>query len=175
MMVRGRQKGTGMQSQQRDEQIGRATKLTFMGVFLAGMGAFSAQVARRGDTVRISPYDLALLGLSAYRTGRLVAYERIAQPLRETVTVTQPDFTGVGETVVAKGHGLQRAVGELISCPMCVGTWAAAVMVYGLHFTPQPTRVFLSIMGATGAAELMYEASEALGWLGRAARRQCGS
>jgi hypothetical protein len=30
-------------------------------------------------------------------------------------------------------------------------------------------------MGATGAAELLLEASEALGWLGRAARRQCGS
>ncbi len=76
--------------------------------------------------------------------------------------------------MVAKGHGVQRAIGELLSCPICVGTWAAAGMVYGLHLAPRPTRVFLSIMGATGAAELMFEASEALGWIGRAARRQCG-
>ena len=163
-----------MATDEHDKQISHAAKLTFMGIFVAGMGAFSAQIARRRDTVGLSPFDLLLLGLSTYRTGRMVAYERIAQPLREPVTETKPDFTGVGETVVAKGHGVQLAIGELVSCPICVGTWAAAAMVYGLHFAPQPTRVVLSIMGATGAAELMYETSEALGWVGRAARRQCG-
>ena len=162
-----------MRQAEHDEQVSRATKLTFMSVFVAGMAAFSAQVVRRGYDVQIRPYDLLLLGLSTYRTGRMVAYERVAQPLREPVTETKPDFTGVGETVVAKGHGLQRAIGELVSCPICIGTWAAAGMVYGLHLAPQPTRVFLSIMATTGAAELMFEASEALGWLGRAARRQC--
>ena len=163
-----------MRTEERDAQISRATKLTFMGIFLTGMAAFSAQVLKRGENVQVQPYDLVLLGLATFRTGRMVAYERVAQPLREPVTETKPDFTGAGETVVAKGHGLQHAIGELVSCPICIGTWAAAGMVYGLHLAPQPTRVFLSIMGATGAAELMFEASEALAWLGRAARRQCG-
>ena len=62
-----------MRQAERDEQVSRATKLTFMSVFVAGMAAFSAQVVRRGDDVQIRPYDLLLLGLSTYRTGRMVA------------------------------------------------------------------------------------------------------
>src|SRR5215207_4486709 len=122
-----------MQRDERDEQINRATKLTFMGIFLAGMAAFSAQVARRGDDVKVQPYELLLLGLSTYRAGRMLAYERVTQPLRDPITETKPDSTGVGETVVAKGRGLQQAIGELASCPICIGTWVAAGMVYGPH------------------------------------------
>jgi hypothetical protein len=47
--------------------------------------------------------------------------------------------------------------------------------VYGLRIAPGPTRVFLAIMGATGLAELLDGASEALSWTGQAARNQVGS
>jgi len=66
-------------------------------------------------------------------------------------------------------------LGELVSCPVCVGTWVAAGLVYGLHLAPRPTRVYLAVMGTTGAAELLNCSAEALGWLGRAARKDAGS
>jgi hypothetical protein len=159
----------------RDDQENRATKLTLIGAFLALLAAFSARAASRGAPVEIRPFDLVLLGLATFRTGRLVAYERVAEPLREPVTETRPDDTGVGETVVAKGTGAQRALGELLSCPICVGTWAAAGLVYGLHLAPRPTRVFLGIMSAAGVAELLQCSNEALAWMGRAARKHAGS
>ncbi len=153
-----------------DRQITQATKLTLIGMFLAMLAAFTARQASRGEDVQIKPFDLLLLGLSTYRAGHMIAYERVAEPLREPLTDTVPDASGYGETVVATGKGVRYVLGELVSCPVCVGTWAAAGLVYGLHLAPRPTRVFLAVMGTTGVAEVLHCSVEALSWVGRAAR-----
>ena len=159
---------------ERDRWENRATKLSLTGIFLAIMAAFSARISRR-EAPELRPFDLVLLGLSTYRTGRLVAFERVTAPLREPFTETKPDDSGAGEVVVARGAGTRRVLGELVSCPVCVGTWVAAGLVYGLHLAPRPTRVYLAVMGTTGAAELLNCSAEALSWLGRAARKEAGS
>jgi hypothetical protein len=64
-------------------------------------------------------------------------------------------------------------LGELLSCPICAGTWVAAGLVYGLRLLPGPTRVLLAIMSTTGVAELCYSVTEALDWTARANRRRC--
>ena len=150
----------------------RTNKLTLGGVFLAGMGGFTLVLRRRDEQVQLRPFDLAMLGLSVYRTGRLLAYERVAAPIREPVTSTVPDGSGTGEAVVATGTGWRWTLGELVSCPVCVGTWVAAGLVYGLHLMPRPTRVFLAVMSTTGVAQLLSETTEALTWSGRSARKQ---
>ena len=164
-----------MHGDARDGREHRATKLTLTGVFLAIMAAFSAWLSGRREPLEIRPFDLVLLGLSTYRTGRLVAFERVTAPLREPFTETRPDDSGAGEVVVARGSGARRVLGEFVSCPVCVGTWVAAGLVYGLHLAPRPTRVYLAVMGTAGAAELLNCSAEALGWLGRAARKEAGS
>jgi hypothetical protein len=77
--------------------------------------------------------------------------------------------------VVPKGFGARRALGELISCPICAGTWMAALLVYGLGFAPRATRAFLAIMSSIGIAELLHAATEALQWTGEAERKEAGS
>lgn len=150
----------------------RSSKLTLAGAFLGLLGAFSALLRRRNEQVQLRPLDLAMLGLSTYRTGRLLAFERVAQPLRAPVTETVPDGSGAGEAIVATGKGWRWTLGELVSCPICIGTWVAAGLVYGLHVAPRPTRVFLAIMSSTGVAQILTETTEALTWAGRAARKQ---
>jgi len=113
-----------------------------------------------------------VLGLATYRTGRLVAFERVAAPLREPVTKTVPDASGAGEAVVAAGTGWRWTLGELLSCPTCIGTWVAAGLVYGMRLAPRPTNVFAAIMSITGVAQLLSEATEALTWFSRSARKR---
>ena len=160
---------------EREDLERRAAKLTLASVYLGLMAAFSARLSRRSEAVELRPFDLLLLGLSTYRTGRLVAYERVAEPLRQPFTEVIRDESGAGDTVVASGRGARWALGELFSCPICVGTWVAAGLVYGLHLAPRPTRVFLAVMGSTGVAQLLNEGTEALSWGGRAARHRAGS
>lgn len=160
-----------MHPDRRNEREIRATKLTLAGVFVGAMGAFSALLGRRGETVQLRPFDLVQLGLTAYRAGRLVAYERVAEPIREPFTETVPDGSGTGETVVASGAGARWVLGELLSCPTCIATWVAAALVYGMHVAPGPTRVFMAVMSATGLAQILSETTEALTWSSRSARR----
>lgn len=152
----------------------RTTKLTLASVFVGAMGVFTSRLVRRGERVELRPFDLLLIGLSTYRTGRLVAYERVAEPIRQPFTEIIPDSTGAGETVVARGSGAQWVFGELFSCPICVGTWVAAALVYGLQLAPVPTRVYMAVMSSTGVAQLLHESTEAFSWMSRAARKQAG-
>ena len=151
----------------------RATKLTLISVFLGVMATFASRVLRHEKDLTLKPFDLLLLGLSSFRMGRMIAFEGVAAPLREPFTETRDDASGAGQTVVATGEGARHVVGELMSCPICAGTWVAAGLVYGLHLMPRPTRVLLAIMSTTGVAELCYSLTEALDWSARAARRQC--
>jgi hypothetical protein len=69
----------------------RAAKLALIGVFLGSVATFS-RTADRGDGHAVgSPFEPVLLGFASYRIGRMLAYERVAAPLRASVTTTEPD------------------------------------------------------------------------------------
>jgi hypothetical protein len=140
---------------------------------LAIFGLFNL-LSRRKRT-KLEPFDLALLGLSSYRMGRMVSYDVVMESFRSPFTETVPDPTGAGDTVQPKGSGWRRAVGDLICCPICAGTWIAAALVYGLELAPRPTRLLLSIMGSIGLGELLNALTEALSWGGQNAREQAGA
>jgi hypothetical protein len=153
----------------------RATYVALLGLFLSLFTTFSLYKRKAGQESNLHPFDLALLGFATYRLGRLVAYDKVTQPLRQSFTKTVNDPSGAGKTVAPKGTGAQRALGELLSCPICSGTWIAAILVYGLGLIPGPTRTFLAIMSAIGLGELLNAATEALQWLGEAERKEVGS
>jgi hypothetical protein len=154
------------------------TKLTLIGVFWALFVAFASRrpfYRKYQKELHLGPYDLALLGVATYRLGRLTAFDKVAEPLRRPFTETVPDESGAGETVQPRGSGFQRSIGELISCPICSGTWIAAGLVYALHLIPGPTRIFMTIMGSIGFAEVLNALTEALSWTGQAARNLSGN
>jgi hypothetical protein len=149
----------------------RATYLTLVGIFLGLFAAFSRRERDAKRALDLAPFDLAMLGLATYRAGRLAAYDRVTEPLRAPFTETVPDEYGADQNVVAEGSGVRKAIGALVSCPTCMGTWVAAGLVYGLRVAPVPTRLFLGFMSATGPAELIDGASETLQWTGKAQRK----
>lgn len=165
-----------MSSRQQDQAERRAAYLALSGLFGAIFVAFTSRLGRRRrERLELRPIDLALLGVSTYRLGRLAAYDKVLEPYRQPFTKTVPDETGAGDTVEPRGRGARQALGELISCPICAGTWIAAGLVYGLHLAPGATRVFMTIMGSIGIGELLNALTEALSWSGQAARTEAGS
>ncbi|HEY3109642.1 MAG TPA: DUF1360 domain-containing protein [Chloroflexota bacterium] len=151
----------------------RSTYIALIGLFLSLFATFSTRLMRGSGEVKA--LDVALLGMATFRAGRMVAYDQVLGPVREPFTETRPDESGAGETTVPEGVGAKRALGELLSCPICAGTWVAAIFTYGLHLLPGPTRVLLTILSAAGAAELLDATTEALSWGGAVARRRVGS
>jgi hypothetical protein len=165
-----------------DEDTKRQQRLTYTaltGTFFALFAAFNLLTRRnskgRDEGQGVEPFDLALLGLSSYRLGRMVSYDLVMQTYRAPFTETVPDPTGAGDTVQPRGSGWRRAIGELISCPICAGTWISAFLTYGLEIAPRPTRVLLTIVSATGLAELVNALTEWLSWGGQASRERAGT
>lgn len=153
----------------------RATYVGLSGTFLALFAAFTWRERREHEELHLRPLDVVLLAFSTYRLGRMIAYDKVMEAYRAPFAKTVPDVTGAGESVVPKGRGVRRAIGELITCPICSGTWVAAALVYGLGVAPGPTRAFLTIMSSIGMGEFLNAATEALQWTGQARRKEAGS
>ena len=150
---------------------GRLLKLTLIGTFFASVLA----VGRERRQAPLGMRDLLLVGLASHRIGRMMAFERVAEPLRAPFTATVPDDSGVDETVVARGHGLRWVLGELLSCPTCVATWSALALTIGRSLVPGPTQMLVNVLAIVGVAELTTNAVEDLEWRARAHRRKAGA
>ncbi len=157
----------------RREQL---AKISLMIVFFTLLAFFSWYLAKAGAGAleHFAPMDLVLLALATLRLGRLVAYDLITEPLRRPFARTVEDATGAGESVEPQGEGARHAIGQMITCPICAGTWIAAILVYGLVVIPGPTRLFLYMTAAVGAAELLGATVEFLYWTSQAGRTYSG-
>jgi hypothetical protein len=152
-------------------------KIILTGIFLGGIALFASWRLSTGqglDAFHMTVSDLVLLVFATLRMGRMLAYDLIMEPLRSPFTVTVPDGTGAGDSVEPKGRGLQRAIGQLISCPICAGTWSAGVLVLGMYAFPGPVRILITILGAIGAAEVLNSLIEGSSWSGQLARAKTG-
>lgn len=155
-----------------------ATKVVFTVVFIlifAGFVLLAARLIPLRLNSSPSLFDFVLLAFATIRLGRMVAYDRVMEPFRAPFTKTVPDKSGVGKTVVARGTGIRCAIGQLISCPICIGTWIAAILVYALYTFPGPARLFIIISAVIGLAEMLNGLIETFSWSGHLARTTAGS
>jgi hypothetical protein len=100
---------------------------------------------------RIAFGDMARIGLASYKMGRLVAKDDVTSWVRAPVTRD-------AETSEPKPQGVERALGELVTCPYCVGVWAASGLSYALVLYPRQTRLVTTIFGAQAVADFLNAA-----------------
>ena len=123
-------------------------------------GAIAVAAARGKRPERPSLTDIALVGIAAHKVSRLVAMDKVTAPIRAPFTVTTADEEG--ELVDrATGRGFNRAVGQLLTCPKCVGQWASATLVVGLVYQPRPTRIVASVFASDAISDFLHVAYRA--------------
>jgi hypothetical protein len=132
-----------------------------MALFLGGFGAlFTAAAAKRSLPARLSPYDLALAGVAGHKLSRLIVTDEVTSPLRAPfVVVSEGEGGKLNEE--ARGEGVRRAVGRLVTCPSCVGQWACAAFVAGLVTAPRVTRLTASVFVADAISDFLHVAYRA--------------
>lgn len=152
-------------------------KIVITAVFLGAFAFFIGWMVRGPglDVFQLSWLDFVLLGLATYRMGHLISYDRVMEPLRALFTETVPDSTGAGDSVEPIGSGFQNAIGQLLCCPICSGTWSAAGLVYALYAFPGPAKVMITILAVVGVAEILNAAGEMFSWGGQYARTMAGA
>jgi hypothetical protein len=148
-------------AQEHDRPLG--SFVTVMGAYSAvvGAGALAVRRTRRPLPERLEPADLALLAVATHKIARLLAKDPVTSPLRAPFT----QFEGTsGEAELAEsvpGTGLSKALGELATCPFCLGHWVATALAYGFILSPRATRWTCSVFTALTAADFLQFAYSA--------------
>src|SRR3990170_7047199 len=161
----------------RSKQQETVAKIILSVLFMGVLGLLAYWVEVKAGWLKIlelTAMDVILIGLATFRLGRMIAFDRIMDPLRVPFTKVVDDSSGEGKTVVPRGTGFRQAMGQLICCPTCVGTWVAAVLVALMLVVPAGTRIFLYATAAVGVAELLHSLTEVLCWSSRQGRTASG-
>lgn len=134
-----------------------------VGVYGAAFALFLVATKNASHPLRerIGLADMLLLGVATYKLSRLIAKDRVTAPLRAPF-VEYEDSTGTSELKERpRGEGWQRAIGDLITCPYCMGAWVAAGLTYGFAFSPRTTRILGSILAMTTISDVLNLADDA--------------
>jgi len=106
---------------------------------------------------RVEPKDIVLFAVATQKLSRVITKDKVTSAFRAPFTEVEGKG-GPGEIEErAKGQGLRRAIGELLTCPFCIGTWIASGFIYGYIFTPRVTRVLASIFAVSGLADFLQQ------------------
>ncbi len=126
----------------------------------AGAVALSALAARKRGAVvpTLSAWDTARLALATYKGARLLSKDKVTAPLRAPFTRRAGDGAANEVNDAPRGNGAQHIVGELLTCPFCLGQWIATGLAVGLVLAPGPTRLVASTLAAVAGADFLHHA-----------------
>jgi hypothetical protein len=131
--------------------------LVLMGVY-AGGTALAATIARalgRKPPERLGPWDLAQLTVATHKLARTIAKDPITSPFRAPFTTYAGTSAPAELKEEVRGDGLQHSVGELLTCPMCLGQWVATGLTLGLMIAPTATRLVNGTLTAVSGADFL--------------------
>jgi Protein of unknown function (DUF1360) len=126
------------------------------GVFLGGVTTVAA-LSRGAPAGRA--LDFLALSAATFKASRTLSRERVASFVRQPFVEGEAE-TGEGEQPA--GEGLQRALGELVTCPRCIGAWSAAVLASSQMVSPRFGRLLTWSLGAAGVNDFLQAGFKAL-------------
>ena len=107
---------------------------------MAGLGAVSGLAAARKRPVQeMAAIDLALLGLATFKASRTVARDKVTSFVREPF-VEGDAYDGEGEKPTHETE-MKQAIGELVTCTRCIGTWIGAGLASTQILAPRTGRL----------------------------------
>lgn len=136
-----------------------------MAAYAALFGAVASRLRRDPSLLAQTPppRDLVLLGLASYQLSRLINYDKVTSPLREPfVDLDKGPLHPEGTRGEAKGSGLRLVIGQLMTCSLCMSAWTGAFNVYLLTLSPRLGRLFLLVVAASGASDMLNPLFELL-------------
>ena len=135
------------------------------GTFLLAFGGslIAARRAGKRPPQRLGPWDATTAGMATHKIARLIAKDKVTSFVRAPfVSSQEPD--GQGEvSSEPRGRGLQFAIGELLTCPYCLGQWVSAALGVGMVAAPRLTRLLTFVYTAETIGDflqLAYLAAE---------------
>jgi hypothetical protein len=137
------------------------------GAYAAITGTFAGLLAAAGALGRLldrdpqcqSALDLVVLGGATFKASRTLARDEVTSFIRQPF-VRGEAHSGEGEEPVE--GGMAQAIGELVTCTRCVGTWAAAGLASTQILAPRFGRMLTWSLAAAAANDFLQAGFSAL-------------
>jgi hypothetical protein len=131
-----------------------------MGTFLGGLAGTGIAARLLGREPREhTAIDLVTLVLANFKAARTLARDEVTSFLREPFVVGHA-HEGGEEPV--QDEGFRQAVGELITCTRCIGTWTAGGLAATQVLWPRFGRLVTWTLAAAGTNDFLQAAFTAL-------------
>ncbi len=117
---------------------------------LAGVVALTTR-RTRNKVAPISRAELPALAVATFALADVVSKERISTWLREPFVIESADH----RPLEPAGSGIRRAIGELLTCSRCAGTWSALGLLGLRTAFPTAGKVTVNVLALTGANDML--------------------
>lgn len=117
---------------------------------LLGTVAFAAARRKCAPTEPIATQELVPLGVATFALSKTLVHEKVEAWVR------RPFVENEGTSARRpRGRGLRYAIGELMTCTRCTGTWSALALVALRLTQPEAGRTVVSVLAATGINDFL--------------------
>jgi Protein of unknown function (DUF1360) len=130
------------------------------GTFVGGLGlaGIAARALDRNPACQ-TPLDFVVLSIASFKAARTLARDEVTSFLREPFV--EGEAHEGGEEPLETGD-LRQAIGELVTCSRCGGTWAAAALATTQILAPRFGRLLTWSLAAAGANDWLQAGFAAL-------------
>jgi hypothetical protein len=116
---------------------------------------------RRTGADRPSIADAVLLGIATHKIGRIITKDWVTSPIRAPFTEYVESEGGGEVSERSRGQGLQRAVGDLLTCPWCIAPWVAGALYSAFLINPHAARMLAAGATSVAASDFLQHALNA--------------
>jgi len=135
--------------------------------YLTAMSVFGSAVAAAGALGRLlgrepppayAVTDLVLGAVATHKFARLVSKDGVTTPLRAPFTHFEENIGSAEVAESPREEPARHVVGELITCPFCLGPWIASAYVAGLVLAPRAARTWAAVFSVVGGSDFLQHA-----------------
>lgn len=142
-----------------EERPPYASYAAIMSGFFGGLAATGLLARRLGNDPQCNtPLDLAVLAVATFKAARTLSHDEVTSFLREPFV---RGHAHEGDEEPKRG-GMEQAIGELVTCSRCAGTWTAAGLTWSQVLAPRLGRLLTWTLAAAGLNDFLQAAFAAL-------------
>ena len=127
-----------------------------MGTFAGGLAAAGMLARARGRGPQChTVLDFVVLSAASFKAAHTLSHDEVTSFLRQPFVRGQAHS---GEDEEPVEGGLEQAIGELVTCSRCAGTWVAAALASTQIVAPRFGRLLTWSLGAAAANDFLQAA-----------------
>lgn len=119
--------------------------------------AFAQARSRRSLPERIPPSDIVLLGLGTFKLSRLITKDKVTSFMRSPFTRYERSGGPAEVEEKPRGGEVRHAIGELLTCPYCMGQWVGTALLAAYLYKPRATRVAAAAFAVVTVADYLQQ------------------